>query len=66
VSGARIGPEALGARIVGRGNSATLAIQARSARLRAEGHRFYRLRLGQPPFPVPPMVVEALRRGPTT
>lgn len=55
------GPEALDPRIVGMGKSATLAIQARSADLRARGRRIYKLGLGQSPFPVPANVVEALR-----
>ncbi|MCA9695173.1 MAG: aminotransferase class I/II-fold pyridoxal phosphate-dependent enzyme, partial [Myxococcales bacterium] len=41
--------------------SATLAINERSAALVAEGRRVYRLGLGQSPFPVPELVVEALR-----
>ncbi len=41
--------------------SATLEINERSARLRAEGREIYKLGLGQSPFPVPEPVVEALR-----
>lgn len=41
--------------------SATLAINERSAELRAEGRHVYRLGLGQSPFPVPETVVEQLR-----
>ena len=43
--------------------SATLEINERSARLEAEGRTVYRLGLGQSPFPVPPTVVEELRRN---
>jgi aspartate aminotransferase len=43
--------------------SATLAINERSAELRAQGVDIVRLGLGQSPFPVPPSVVEALRRN---
>jgi len=42
--------------------SATVAINERSAVLRAQGRQIYRLGLGQSPFPVPEQVVEALRR----
>jgi aspartate aminotransferase len=41
--------------------SATVAINERSNRLRAEGRRIHKLGLGQSPFPVPLPVVEALR-----
>jgi aspartate aminotransferase len=41
--------------------SATLAVNERCARLRAEGRPVYRLGLGQSPFPVPLSVVEALQ-----
>ena len=41
--------------------SATLAINERSAQLMAEGRHVYRLGLGQSPFPVPQPVVEELR-----
>ena len=44
------------------GESATLAIQERSAALIAEGRRVYRIGFGQSPFPVPERIVEALRR----
>ena len=42
--------------------SATLAINERSAALQREGRLVYRFGLGQSPFPVPEVVVEALRR----
>lgn len=45
----------------GLSQSATLAINERSNRLRAEGRHVYRLGLGQSPFPVPQPVVEELR-----
>lgn len=41
--------------------SATLAINERSNALIAEGRTIYKLGLGQSPFPVPTVVVEALR-----
>ena len=41
--------------------SATLAINDRSNRLRAEGRTIYKLGLGQSPFPVPQEVTEQLR-----
>ncbi len=41
--------------------SATLAINARSKELIAQGKTVYRFGLGQSPFPVPEIVVEALR-----
>ncbi len=42
--------------------SATLAINELSADLVRQGRTVYRLGLGQSPFPVPPTVVESLRR----
>jgi len=42
--------------------SATLAINELSARLVAEGRDVYRMGFGQSPFPVPDIVVDALRR----
>lgn len=47
--------------LLGLGLSATLAINERSQELIAQGRRIYKLGLGQSPFPVPPVVVEALR-----
>lgn len=41
--------------------SATLAINERSAELINSGKTVYKMGLGQSPFPVPPVVVEALR-----
>jgi len=41
--------------------SATIAINERSRQLQAQGRRIVRLGLGQSPFPVPEVVVEALR-----
>ena len=55
------GPESVDPRVASLGKSATLAIQARSASMRAGGQRVYRLGLGQSPFPVPAPVVDALR-----
>jgi aspartate aminotransferase len=43
--------------------SATLAINERSNELIAQGRTIYKLGLGQSPFPVPPVVVEALRQS---
>ena len=45
----------------GLGESATLAINERSAELKSQGRMVYRLGLGQSPFPVPAPVVESLR-----
>lgn len=47
----------------GLGQSSTLAINERSARLEAEGRTIYRMGLGQSPFPVPDSVVEALKQN---
>lgn len=47
----------------GMGPSATLAINERSAQLRAEGRDILRLGLGQSPFPVPEHVRESLARN---
>jgi len=41
--------------------SATLAINERSAQLALEGHKVFRLGLGQSPFPVPQVVVDELK-----
>ena len=43
--------------------SATLAINERSDELLAQGRKVFKLGLGQSPFPVPAVVVEALRRA---
>jgi aspartate aminotransferase len=43
--------------------SATVAINERSNALRAAGREVFKLGLGQSPFPVPEVVVEALRRN---
>ena len=45
----------------GLGQSATLAINERSAALQQGGRTVYRLGLGQSPFPVPDSVVDALK-----
>lgn len=45
----------------GLNQSATLAVNERSARLKSEGRHVYRLGLGQSPFPVPQVVTEELR-----
>jgi len=47
----------------GLGPSATMAINALSARLEHAGRTVFRLGLGQSPFPVPPCVVAALREN---
>lgn len=47
--------------VLGLSPSATLAINERSNELIAQGRRIFKLGLGQSPFPVPPVVVEALR-----
>ena len=53
----------LNSRLAGLSRSATLAINERSARLIAEGREIIRLGLGQSPFPVPPSLVQALRKN---
>ncbi|MBK5255952.1 MAG: aminotransferase class I/II-fold pyridoxal phosphate-dependent enzyme [Vicinamibacteria bacterium] len=45
----------------GMGQSATVAINERSNRMRREGRTVYKMGLGQSPFPVPEPVVEALK-----
>jgi aspartate aminotransferase len=52
----------LSPRVDGLEPSATLAIQQRCRQLEAEGRTVFRLGLGQSPFPVPAVVVEALQR----
>ena len=47
--------------IRGISQSPTLAINELSKQLRAKGKHVYRMGLGQPPFPVPSTVVEALK-----
>ena len=47
--------------IRGLGLSPTLAINEKSAELKRQGRRVYRLGLGQSPFPVPTPVVDALK-----
>ena len=42
--------------------SATVAINDRSNQLRRQGHEVFKLGLGQSPFPVPDVVVDALRQ----
>lgn len=49
--------------LLGLGLSATLAINERSQELIAQGRRIYKFGLGQSPFPVPDVVVEALREA---
>ncbi len=51
----------LNLRVRGLGKSPTVAINEHSDRLRAEGREVFKLGLGQSPFPVPRVVVEALR-----
>jgi aspartate aminotransferase len=55
-------PERLHPHVRELGTSATLAINERAAELLRQGRKVYRLGLGQSPFPVPGLVVEALRR----
>ena len=54
-------PVSLNPSVRGLGNSATLAINERSAALVRAGRTVYRFGLGQSPFPVPESVVAALR-----
>jgi aspartate aminotransferase len=51
----------LNLRVRGLGKSPTVAINERSDQLRAEGRDIYKLGLGQSPFPVPQVVVDALK-----
>jgi aspartate aminotransferase len=52
-------------RVVSMAPSPTLASRERANQLGREGKRIYRLELGQSPFPVPHVVVEALRANAT-
>ena len=54
-------PVSLNLNVRGMGLSATLAINERCLALREEGRTIYKLGLGQSPFPVPRLIVEALR-----
>ncbi|KKL25744.1 hypothetical protein LCGC14_2402250 [marine sediment metagenome] len=45
----------------GLGRSATLAVNELSIKLQNEGKKIYRFGLGQSPFPIPKIVVEALK-----
>ena len=47
--------------VEGLGISATVAINDRSNKLRAEGREIFKLGLGESPFPVPDLVVDALK-----
>lgn len=53
----------LNSNLLGLGLSATLAINERSNELIEQGRRIYKFGLGQSPFPVPEVVVEALRQA---
>ncbi len=58
----RVSPDIhLNLNVRGLKQSATLAINERSAQLEHEGHKVYRLGLGQSPFPVPQVVVDELK-----
>ncbi|MGI9341294.1 MAG: pyridoxal phosphate-dependent aminotransferase [Gammaproteobacteria bacterium] len=57
-----ISPRRLNPRLAGMTKSATLAISERAQELSAAGKDVFRLGIGQSPFPVPPTVVNALRR----
>ncbi|MDP7037986.1 MAG: aspartate aminotransferase, partial [Myxococcota bacterium] len=52
----------LNPRVVGLAPSATLALSELSAELVAQGRDIYRFGFGQSPFPVPEIVVAALRK----
>ncbi|MBL8861087.1 MAG: aminotransferase class I/II-fold pyridoxal phosphate-dependent enzyme [Planctomycetes bacterium] len=52
---------ALAPRLIGLGPSPTIAIQERANALARAGRRVHRFGLGQSPFPVPRVVVDALR-----
>lgn len=43
--------------------SATLAMAARAARLRSEGHKIYPLSVGEPDFPTPVFIRDAVKRA---
>ena len=58
---AKQNPVHLNLNVRGLAPSATLAINEKSAELRARGRKVYRLGLGQSPFPVPERVVQSLR-----
>jgi aspartate aminotransferase len=49
--------------VLGLPPSATLAVNERSNELISQGRHIYKFGLGQSPFPVPPVVVEALRKA---
>jgi len=56
-------PTALHAPLRGMCSSATVAINERSDELRRGGREIFKLGLGQSPFPVPDLVVQALRQN---
>lgn len=56
-------PEHLNMNVKGLKPSATLAINELSAQMQQAGKKVFKLGLGQSPFPVPEVVVEALRRN---
>lgn len=56
-------PVSLNMNVRGQKISATLAINERSQQLQQAGKEVFRLGLGQSPFPVPEVAVEALRRN---
>ena len=55
------GRGSLNLNVRGLSQSATLAINEHSNALRSEGRRIYKMGLGQSPFPVPSVVVDALK-----
>ncbi len=55
--------ENINANVAGRGKSPTLGTNELSAALEAEGREVYRFGFGESPFPVPDVVVEALRQN---
>ena len=55
------GRGSLNLNVRGLSQSATLAINEHSNALRGEGRRIYKMGLGQSPFPVPSVVVDALK-----
>ena len=63
MTGSTLASPHLNPNVLGLPPSATLAINERSNELIAQGRKVFKLGLGQSPFPVPPSVVEALRRA---
>ncbi len=63
VSASPLSSPHLNPNLLGLGPSATLAINELSNDLIGQGRKIFKFGLGQSPFPVPPVVVEALRKA---